>query len=277
MSKFFNSFTFKIWLPFTVALIFIIAVSAWYYPLKQEQFLLENKRGQVQELAKTVATSYELAFTDSDETQVFRRVKQIIDFAKNDHDIDYIQIYENGKIEHKFSKEGEGGEKQLNNDTYIYEDWKFNYINSEGYRINGFVRIAILKAGIEDEIFQMNYPIYMILFGIALFLSVTFYLLAGWLSRPIVRLTQSTLALSKQDFSTKLPEYSANDEIGLLIKSINELKNNLIEQKSKNDKFVFGLEELVDKRAKDLKRDSGSDGFGSEKCKIWHNTIFFSR
>jgi len=274
MSKFFNSFTFKIWLPFTVALIFIIAVSAWYYPLKQEQFLLENKRGQVQELAKTVATSYELAFTDSDETQVFRRVKQIIDFAKNDHDIDYIQIYENGKIEHKFSKEGEGGEKQLNNDTYIYEDWKFNYINSEGYRINGFVRIAILKAGIEDEIFQMNYPIYMILFGIALFLSVTFYLLAGWLSRPIVRLTQSTLALSKQDFSTKLPEYSANDEIGSLIKSINELKNNLIEQKSKNDKFVFGLEELVDKRAKDLRETQAQMALAQKNAKF--GTIRYS-
>lgn len=268
MSKFFNSFTFKIWLPFTVALIFIISISAWYYPRKQEQFLLDNKRGQVQELAKTVAKSYELAFTDSDETQVFMRVKEIIDFAKNDHDIDYIQIYENGKIEHKYSKEGEGGEKQLNNDAYIYEDWKFNYRNSDGYRVNGFVRIAILKAGIEDEIFQMNYPIYMILFGIALFLSVTFYLLAGWLSRPILRLTQSTLALSKQDFSTKLPEYSANDEIGLLIKSINELKNNLIEQKSKNDKFVFGLEELVDKRAKDLRETQAQMALAQKNAKF---------
>ena len=253
MSKFFKSFTFKIWLPFTIALIFIISISAWYYPRKQEQFLLENKRGQVQELAKTVAKSYELAFTDSDETQVFGRVKEIIDFAKNDHDIERIQIYENGKLEHKYSKEEAGSEKQINNDSYIFEDWKFSYINVEGFRVNGFVRIAILKAGIEDEIFQMNYPIYMILFGTALFLSVTFYLLAGWLSRPIVKLTQSTLALSNQDFSTQLPEYSSNDEIGSLIKSINELKNNLIDQKSKNDKFVFGLEELVDKRAIDLK------------------------
>lgn len=253
MSKFFKSFTFKIWLPFTVALIFIISISAWYYPLKQEQFLINNKKGQVQELAKTVAKSYELAFTDSDETQVFMRVKEIIDFAKNDHDIDYIQIYENGKLEHKYSKEKGGSEKSINNDSYIYEDWKFSYTNIDGFRVNGFVRIAILKAGIEDEIFQLNFPIYMILFGTALFLSVTFYLLAGWLSRPIIKLTQSTLALSNQDFSTKLPKYSANDEIGLLIKSINELKNNLIEQKSKNDKFVFGLEELVDKRARDLK------------------------
>ncbi len=268
MSKFFTSFTFKIWLPFTVALIFIISISAWYYPRQQERFLLENKKGQVQELAKTVAKSYELAFTDSDETQVFLRVKEIIDFAKDDHEIDYIQIYENGKLEHKYSKEEGSGEKSINNDSYLYADWKFSYTNMDGYRVNGFVRIAILKAGIEDEIFQMNYPIYMILFGTALFLSVTFYLLAGWLSRPILKLTQSTLALSNQDFSTQLPEYTSNDEIGLLIKSINELKNNLIDQKSKNDRFVFGLEELVDKRAKDLKETQAQMALAQKNAKF---------
>ena len=90
MSSFYKSFTFKIWLPFTVALIFIISISAWYYPKQQEQFLLNNKKGQVLELAKTVAKSYELAFTDSDETQVLKRVRDLIDLAKNDHDIDYM-------------------------------------------------------------------------------------------------------------------------------------------------------------------------------------------
>ena len=130
MNRFFKSFTFKIWLPFTVALIFIISISAWYYPRKQEQFLLDNKKGQVQELAKTVAKSYELAFTDSDESEVFRRVKETIDFAKNDHDIDYIQIYENGKLEHKYSKEGAEDDKPISNASHIFEDWKFSYTNS---------------------------------------------------------------------------------------------------------------------------------------------------
>ena len=36
-----------------------------------------------------------------------------------------------------------------------------------------------------------------------------------------------------------LPDYKSDDEIGLLIHSINDLKDNLIEQKVKNDKFVF--------------------------------------
>lgn len=252
MSSFYKSFTFKIWLPFTVALILIISISAWYYPKQQEQFLLNNKKGQVLELAKTVAKSYELAFTDSDETQVLLRVREIIHFAKDDHDIDFIEIYENGNLEHKFSKQEDKG-KAINNDDYIFEDSKFKYIGNNGKEVKGYVRIAILKKGIEDEIAALNFPIYMILFGSALFLSVMFYFLARWLSKPIRSLTHSTLSLSKQDFTTQLPEYNSNDEIGSLINSIKELKNNLIEQKSKNDKFVFGLEELVDQRANDLK------------------------
>ena len=83
MSKFIRSFSFKIWVPFSVTLLVIISITAWYYPKKQEQFFIENKTGQVLELAKTVAKSYELAFTDSDETEVFKRITEIINFAKN--------------------------------------------------------------------------------------------------------------------------------------------------------------------------------------------------
>jgi len=252
MSSFFRSFTFKIWLPFTVALILIISISAWYYPKQQEEFLISNKKGQVLELAKTVAKSYELAFTDSDETQVLLRVSEIIRFAKDDHDIDFIEIHENGNLEHKYSKNEEKN-IELNSDNYIFEDSQFKYIADDTNEVKGFVRIAILKKGIEDEIDALNFPIYMILFGSALFLSGMFYFLARWLSKPIRSLTLSTLSLSKQDFTTQLPEHNSNDEIGSLINSINELKNNLIQQKAKNDKFVFGLEELVDQRAKDLK------------------------
>ena len=114
----------------------------------------------------------------------------------------------------------------------------------------------------------MNFPIYMILFGTAIFLSVTFYFLAGWLSKPIRILTKSTLALSNQDFSIQLPSYESNDEIGSLINSIKNLKINLIEQKSKNDKFVFGLEELIDKRAKDLKETQAQMDLAQKNAKF---------
>lgn len=267
MSSFYKSFTFKIWLPFTVALIFIISISAWYYPKQQEQFLLNNKKGQVLELAKTVAKSYELAFTDSDETQVLKRVRDLIDFAKNDHDIDYIEIYENDVLQNRFP-DPVNKKAEISEGSYIFGDSKFNYIAEDGNEVNGFVRIAILKKGIEDEIFAMNFPIYMILFGTAIFLSVTFYFLAGWLSKPIRSLTKSTLALSNQDFSIQLPSYESNDEIGSLINSIKNLKINLIEQKSKNDKFVFGLEELIDKRAKDLKETQAQMDLAQKNAKF---------
>ena len=253
MGNFFRSFTFKIWLPFTVALLVILAISAWYYPKKQEQFLIENKSGQILELAKTVSKSYELAFTDANEGQVLMRVKEIIDFVKKDHDIDFIEIHEPPNEPIRYSKDDKLIDKSEIDTDYLFQDSKFEYVSNNGQTVVGFVRIAVLKKGIEKEISKLNRPIYYILFGIALFFSVAFYFLAGWISKPLIQLTHSAKALSKQDFSIDLPVSNSDDEIGSLIKSINELKDNLIEQKTKNDKFVFGLEELVDQRAKELK------------------------
>jgi len=253
MGNLFKSFTFKIWLPFTVALIVIISISAWYYPKKQREFLLKNKSDQILELSKIVAKSYELAFTDADEGQVLLRLKEIIAFVEKDHDIDYIEIYENNKLENRHSNNKSLTKKKTDKNDYFFKDSEFEYISNDGNKVRGFVRIAVLKQGIEDEIANMNRPIYIILFGITIFFLVAFYFLARWISKPIIDLTNSTIALSNQDYSKSLPDYESNDEIGLLIKSINLLKNNLIEQKAKNDKFVFGLEELVDQRTKDLK------------------------
>ena len=248
MSKFIRSFAFKIWVPFSVTLLVIISITAWYYPKKQEQFFIENKTGQVLELAKTVAKSYELAFTDADETQVFKRVTEIINFAKNDHDIDYIEIYENGKLEHQYDKNSQALPKLIDNDKYIYQDSKFSYSDDRDLLVHGFVRIAILKEGIASEIDQLNRPIYFILFGIALFFILAFLFLARWLSKPITNITSSTLAMSKQDFSIDLPQRKSSDELGMLITAINELKDNLIDQKEKNDRFVLELESIVEQR-----------------------------
>ena len=54
----------------------------------------------------------------------------------------------------------------------------------------------------------------------------------------------------------------------MLIHSINDLKDNLIEQKAKNDKFVFGLEELVDQRAKDLKETQAQMALAQKNAKF---------
>ena len=86
MTKFFSSITFKIWLPFTLALIIIISISAWYYPSKQKEYVINNKQEQVSELAVGLAHNYESAQSNyTDYTQVLMRVKDIIDFVKIDN------------------------------------------------------------------------------------------------------------------------------------------------------------------------------------------------
>ncbi len=253
MGRLFRSFTFKIWFPFTIALIVIISISAWYYPKKQQEFLLKNKSDQILELSKTVSKSYELAHSEADFDKVLVRVQEITEFALKDHDIDYIEIHEGKNPPIRRSKNTMMADDKVDKREYFFKDSPFEYVDPEGHKVRGFVRIAVLKKGIEDEISAMNRPIYFILFGIAIFFVIAFYFLARWLSSPILQLTQSTRALSNQDYFVELPSISSNDEIGVLFDSIEQLRTNLIEQKEKNDKFVFGLEELVEQRTQDLK------------------------
>ena len=106
MTKFFSSITFKIWLPFTLALIIIISISAWYYPSKQKEYVINNKQEQVSELAVGLAHNYESAQSNySDYTQVLMRVKDIIDFVKKDNKIDFIEITENGQLQHRYVRD----------------------------------------------------------------------------------------------------------------------------------------------------------------------------
>ncbi len=106
MTKFFSSITFKIWLPFTLALIIIISISAWYYPSKQKDYVLKNKKEQVSELAVGLAHNYESAQSNyTDYTQVLMRVKDIIDFVKKDNKIDFIEITENSQLQHRYVRD----------------------------------------------------------------------------------------------------------------------------------------------------------------------------
>lgn len=269
MTKFFSSITFKIWLPFTLALITIISISAWYYPSKQKEYVIKNKQEQVSELAVGLAHNYESAQSNySDYTQVLMRVKDIIDFVKKDNKIDFIEITENGQLQHRYLRDTSNKVVDDIASRFLYGEAKFKYNDETGEQIKGKVRVAFEKKSIEEEISNLNRPIYFVLFGSGLFFSMAFYFFARWLSKPIIQLTSSARALKDQNYTADLPDYKSDDEIGLLIHSINDLKDNLIEQKAKNDKFVFGLEELVDQRAKDLKETQSQMDLAQKNAKF---------
>jgi len=275
MTKFFNSITFKIWLPFTLALIIIISISAWYYPSKQKEYIINNKQKQVSELAVGLAHNYESAQSNyTNYTQVLMRVKDIIEFVRKDNKIDFIEIIENGQLQHRYLRDTSSNVVDDIASRFLYGEAKFKYNDESGEQINGKVRVAFEKKSIEEEISNLNRPIYFVLFGAGLFFSMAFYFFARWLSKPIILLTSSARALKEQNYSADLPDYKSDDEIGMLIHSINDLKDNLIEQKAKNDKFVFGLEELVDQRAKDLKETQAQMALAQKNAKF--GTIQYS-
>ena len=273
----FNSLTFKIWLPFAFALVVIISISAHYYPWKQESYFIKNKKAEILELSKTIAMNYELVFSlsDSDPNIVFQSLKTILDFAQKDHDIAFVSIFEEDEyFAHRPENISETEITKMDTLNYIYQTTSFSYLDYLGERKRGFVKVAVSRNEIQREIDANNRPIYMLLISLTILFLSAFYLFARWLSKPIIAVTNSTLALSNQDYSVELPESLSSDEMGSLVSAINDLRINLIDQKKQNEILVSELETLVEKRTSDLRITQAQFSLAQKNAKF--GTIQYS-
>ena len=139
MTKFFSSITFKIWLPFTLALIIIISISAWYYPSKQKEYVINNKQEQVSELAVGLAHNYESAASDNIKYEnprlLMSRLKDIIGFVKKDNKIDFIEITENGQLVERYVRDTSNKVVDDIASRFLYGEAKFKYNDESGEQI----------------------------------------------------------------------------------------------------------------------------------------------
>ena len=275
----FNSFTFQIWLPFAFALLIIISVAALYYPSKQEAYYIQNKKAQTLELSKTVAMNYELVFTlaDSDPNIVFSSLKTILDFAQKDHDIAFISIFDDDEyFSHRPNNIAVNEIIKWDSIKYIYQTSSFSYLDELGDKRSGFVKIAVSRSSIQDEISKNNRPIYFLLLGLTIFFLIAFYVLARWISKPIISVTNATLALSNQDFTGELPESNSKDEIGLLVNAIRGLRVKLLDQKSIDAQVVDKLETLVEERTLDLQQTQSEFVLAQKNAKFGIIRYYFN-
>ncbi|MEJ6637367.1 MAG: HAMP domain-containing protein, partial [Crocinitomicaceae bacterium] len=275
----FNSFTFQIWLPFAFALLIIISIAALYYPSKQEAYYIQNKKAQTLELSKTVAMNYELVFTlaDSDPNIVFSSLKTILDFAQKDHDIAFISIFDDDEyFSHRPNNIAVNEIIKWDSIKYIYQTSSFSYLDELGDKRSGFVKIAVSRSSIQDEISKNNRPIYFLLLGLTIFFLIAFYVLARWISKPIISVTNATLALSNQDFTGELPESNSKDEIGLLVNAIRGLRVKLLDQKSIDAQVVDKLETLVEERTLDLQQTQSEFVLAQKNAKFGIIRYYFN-
>ena len=249
MSGFFQKISFRIWLPFALTLSLMMLIVAFYYPREQEKIFRANKERELKELAKTVALGVELSLRADD----FQGLKKTIDFVSGTSDFEYVAIVVEDSITGKekvFISYPERPQEEIlspNPGLYVYQKYPFRTADFVGN-----ILISASKEKINELVFNLNRPVYLILPIILLISLFLFFILARRISKPILQLTRTAKELGAENYEVVIPVTRQKDELGELSNAFASLRDSLVEQKERNKQLTIGLEDEIKLRTSDL-------------------------
>lgn len=249
MTGFFQKISFRIWLPFALTLSLMMLIVAFYYPREQEKIFRANKERELKELAKTVALGVELSLRADD----FQGLKKTIDFVSGTSDFEYVAILVEDSITGKekvFISYPERPQAEIlspNPGLYVYQKYPFRTADFVGN-----ILISASKEKINELVFNLNRPVYIILPIILLVSLFLFFILARRISKPILQLTSTAKELEAENYEVVIPATRRKDELGELSNAFASLRDSLVEQKDRNKQLTIGLEDEIKLRTSDL-------------------------
>ena len=243
-----KSLVFRIWFPFVVFFSCILVVIAYYYSVKQEQIYIENRKSELHELAKSIALGVELSV----ENDNLNGLKKALDLAKSSDDFEKAAVVvkdEQGKKIEQYSNPVNSKISVLNLDSAQYIVQKFPFKTE---LISGEIYIVSSKAKIDEVIFNLNLPLYLILLVLFVISAIIFLVFAKRLVMPIKGLNTLSIAIKnnkeldfRKDFSTAATEV---EELGNTLVS---LFHSLKVERQRNDEILENLENQVIERTKE--------------------------
>ena len=223
----------KIWLTIlTIVLLFSFFIF-FYFPARQEEYLLINYNSEVQNLANTVALGVEIAINE----QNFKGMKKEIEIVKNDPRLSFVRLIEEDTFwsdNHKryvikdtiFTTYPDSVNVPIgiiSNDSLIVKRVSLNTKLMEG---NGAIMLGFKTAGIKairDRIRKVSFIVSGSVFLIAILVG---FWLARHISRPILELRQAAHKVGEGDLSQRVNK-STSDEIGDLTEAFNNMVKDL--------------------------------------------------
>ena len=243
-----RSLVFRIWFPFVVFFSCILILIAYYYSIKQEQIYIENRKIELQELAKSIALGVELSV----ENDNLNGLKKALDLAKNSDDFEKVAVVvkdEQGKKIEQYSNpvNSKLSVLQIDSTKYIVEKFPF-----KSEIISGEIYIVSSKEKIYEVITELNRPLYTILYGLFIISMVIFFIFSHRLVKPIKELNQFSIAIKNNE------ELTTKKDFSLAAKEVEELGNTLISlnqslkvERLRNDQILAELEFKVEERTKE--------------------------
>lgn len=276
----------KIWMTvFSVVLMFTFFV-LFYFPSRQEQYLLKNYNKEVQNMANTVALGVKIAITEEN----FEGVKTAMDFVKEDPHLRYVSLLQTDTVwdesHHKYKLETtvfktypDTAKVDVNaksNDSIIVKTSAFKTPTMNGEIMLGFTTEEIIAS--KKQIRITSLIVSAVVFVIGIFIG---FWLAKNISVPVLALRDAAHRVGEGDLTQRVISKS-RDEIGELGVAFNkmvidlsrartEIEERTVElmaEKKKTDELLLNI--LPAETAEELK----ATGFAKAKNHEWVTVLF---
>lgn len=242
----------------SVVLMFALFI-LFYYPERQEHYLLDNYNKEIENFANTVALGVKIALTEEN----FEGVETALNFVRDDSRLQFVSLIETDTI----WEEDRSGFKI---EKIVYKTFPENvvvdpYAGSDEYYIkrnapfqtdimNGEILLSFSTSEIIqalNEIRIASYTASMIVFIVGLLIG---YRLARNISVPVLALRDAAYKVGEGDLTQFIKNHS-RDEIGELSIAFNKMvkdissarklvsqrTNELTEEKKKSDELLLNI------------------------------------
>jgi signal transduction histidine kinase/HAMP domain-containing protein len=241
--RFWKTLSFRFWF-LTISVGFLIAIpSLNYYQNLQKNLISGHTLDEFSARSKVAASVIEVAVEGED----FELVQSLIESIQEKSDFRFLAIVEGDSV---FSCYPEKYKRFVIKkvDKYLYTEAQF-----ESELINGKIVSAISKEDDEKIFAALNEPLSNVMF-LAIIISIALFTAAIiLLSRPISRAIKITEQIGAQNYEVRIDTARRNDEIGLLYKSLDSLRKNLVSLQLANKTHEQNLQKEIEKATESIK------------------------
>jgi PAS domain S-box-containing protein len=239
----------QIWIPLTALTLLALGALLLYYPTKQKELFQSYKKGELHTIGRTIATEVEHALNQDDFSGLYKMMSSLSDSSFLDCSaLVFTDSTGKGELNAVFPQEYPINIERLDTMSFIFTKATFDSKIGPGY-----ILIALDRSDLENDIDQLNKPIfiYFLFFGAAVVFII--YSIARRISRPILSLTDFALKLQQGKYTTSYntPD-SSTYELGSLQRSLKDLANVLQTQKTANAVLTENLESQVQLKTEHL-------------------------
>jgi two-component system NtrC family sensor kinase len=221
----------KIWMTVLGVVVMFAFFILYYFPAKQEAFLLKNYNNEIQNLASTVSLGVKIALTKQD----FEGVATAMDFVKTHKNMEFVSLVQfdtswnaqhtryavEARLLNTYPEDVPVKVDVRSNAHLIVKRSNFSTPGMSGQIILGFNTLEILSS--KRQIRETSLLVSGIVFVIGILMG---FILARSISAPVMRLRDAAYRVSEGDLSQRVTNIS-RDEIGELGLAFNEMVSNL--------------------------------------------------